>query len=125
MQVDNKLLDDLARVAAGAAGAVTGLRDEVEAQMRQRMERLLANMDVVTREEFEVVRELADNARREQEALAATVTALERRIAELEGVAPKAAAKPAARTVTKRPAAAQTRKPAKKAAAAKKDEKAD
>ena len=64
MQVDNKLLDDLARVAAGAAGAVTGLRDEVEAQMRQRMERILARMDVVTREEFEVVRELAANARR-------------------------------------------------------------
>ena len=68
MQVDNKLLDDLARVAAGAAGAVTGLRDEVEAQMRQRMERVLARMDLVTREEFEVVRELAVNARREQEA---------------------------------------------------------
>ena len=125
MQVDNKLLDDLARVAAGAAGAVTGLRDEVEAQMRQRMERLLANMDVVTREEFEVVRELAANARREQEALAATVTTLERRIAELEGVAPKARAKRAPRTVAKQPAATKTRKPARKAAAAKKDEKAD
>ena len=125
MQVDNKLLDDLARVAAGAAGAVTGLRDEVEAQMRQRMERLLAHMDVVTREEFEVVRELAANARREQEALAATVTALERRIAELEGGAPKAAAKAAPRTVAKRPAASKTRKPAKKSATAKKDDTPD
>ena len=125
MQVDNKLLDDLARVAAGAAGAVTGLRDEVEAQMRQRMERLLAHMDVVTREEFEVVRELAANARREQEALAATVTALERRIAELEGKAPKAAAKTAPRTAAKRPAAPKTRKPAKTSAAAKKDDKPD
>ncbi len=125
MQVDNKLLDDLARVAAGAAGAVTGLRDEVEAQMRQRMERLLAHMDVVTREEFEVVRELAANARREQEALAETVTALERRIAELEGRAPKAAAKAAPRKAAKRPAAPKTRKPAKTSAAAKKDDKPD
>ena len=125
MQVDNKLLDDLARVAAGAAGAVTGLRDEVEAQMRQRMERLLAHMDVVTREEFEVVRELAANARREQEALAATVTALERRISELQGGPPKAAAKAAPRIAAKRPAAVKTRKPAKKSAAVKKDDKPD
>lgn len=141
MQVDNKLLDDLARVAAGAAGAVTGLRDEVEAQMRQRMERLLAHADVVTREEFEVVRELAANARREQEALAKTVAVLERRVAELEGGGPKAparterkapaktqaktAAKAAPRTAAKRPAPAKTRSNAKKAATAKKDDKAD
>ena len=131
MQVDNKLLDDLARVAAGAAGAVSGLRDEVEAQMRQRMERLLANMDVVTREEFEVVRELAANARREQEALSKTVAALEQRIAALEGGAPKASAKSGAKAETKpraaakRPAAVRSRKPAKKAETAKKDEKPD
>ena len=125
MQVDNKLLDDLARVAAGAAGAVSGLRDEVEAQMRQRMERLLAHMDVVTREEFEVVRELAANARREQEALSKTVEALEKRLAALEGGAPEAQAKPAARAAAKRPAAAKPRKPAKKAATGKKDEKPD
>ncbi|NNG04869.1 MAG: accessory factor UbiK family protein [Inquilinus sp.] len=80
MQVDNKLLDDMARVAAGAVGAVTGVRDEVEAQMRQRFERLLSRMDLVSREEFEVVRELAANARREQEALVARVEALERRL---------------------------------------------
>ncbi len=143
MQVDNKLLDDLARVAAGAAGAVSGLREEVEAQMRQRMERLLANMDVVTREEFEVVRELAANARREQEALAKTVAALEQRIAALEGGAPKVLAKSGAKTGTKtgaktgaksetkpraaakQPAAAKSRKPARKAATAKKDETPD
>ncbi len=123
MQVDNKLLDDLARVAAGAAGAVTGLRDEVEAQMRQRIERLLANMDVVTREEFEVVRELAANARREQEALSKTVAALERRVAALEGGAPKAARarKTAEKAAPKRPAAAKPRKPARKSESAKKD----
>ena len=124
MQVDNKLLDDLARVAAGAAGAVTGLRDEVEAQMRQRIERLLANMDVVTREEFEVVRELAANARREQEALSKTVAALERRVASLEGGAPKAARarKTAEKAAPKRPAAAKPRKPARKSESAKKDD---
>ena len=125
MQVDNKLLDDLARVAAGAAGAVTGLRDEVEAQMRQRMERLLAHMDVVTREEFEVVRELAANARREQEALSKSVAALEKRIAALDGGASKAAPKPAVRSAAKRPVASKTRKPGKKATPGKTDDKPD
>ena len=98
----------------------------IEAQMRQRIERLLANMDVVTREEFEVVRELAANARREQEALSKTVAALERRIAALEGGAPKAAvAKQAAIAAPKRPATAKPRKPARKSESAKKDDKAN
>ena len=122
MQVDNKLLDDLARVAAGAAGAVTGLRDEVEAQMRQRMERVLARMDLVTREEFEVVRELAANARREQEALAKTVAALEERLSALGAPAAK---KPAARAAVKKPAAVKSPRPAKKAATAKKVDNPD
>ena len=108
MQVDNKILDDMARVAAGAVGAVTGVRDEVEAQMRQRFERLLSRMDVVSREEFEVVRELAANARREQEALTARVEALERRLAG----APKQ--KPAAKRASeKKPAAAKAKAPSR------------
>lgn len=118
MQVDNKLLDDLARVAAGAAGAVTGLRDEVEAQMRQRMERLLSRMDLVTREEFEVVRELAANARREQEALAKTVAALEQRLAAMDGT-------PARKPAVRKPAAAKTATPAKKSGSKKTAGKSD
>ena len=77
MQVDNKLLDDLARVAAGAFGTVVGMREEVEAQLRQRFERVLSRMDLVSREEFEVVREMAAKARDEQEAMAARMAALE------------------------------------------------
>lgn len=122
MQVDNKLLDDLARVAAGAAGAVTGLRDEVEAQMRQRMERVLARMDVVTREEFEVVRELAANARREQEALAKTVAALEERLSALGA---PSVGKSAPRPAAKKPAAVKSSRPAKKTATAKKVDNPD
>jgi len=125
MQVDNKLLDDLARVAAGAAGTVSGLRDEFEAQMRQRMERLLARMDVVSREEFEVVRELATNARREQEALEKQVAALERRLAEIGGPpAPKPAPKPAP-PAAKRRTAPKAGKPPKRVAARHADEKPD
>ncbi|MGQ9371425.1 accessory factor UbiK family protein [Azospirillum sp. A39] len=83
MQVDNKLLDDLARVAGGALGALSGLREEAEAQMRQQFERILSRMDVVSREEFDAVRALAAKAREEQEALAERVTALEATVATL------------------------------------------
>ena len=121
MQVDNKLLDDLARVAAGAAGAVTGIRDEVEAQMRQRMERLLSRMDVVSREEFEIVRELAANARREQEALARKVAELEQRLSGPGGSAPRKSVSPAA----KKPVARKAKKPAKISTAESGDNKPD
>ncbi|WP_029007984.1 accessory factor UbiK family protein [Azospirillum halopraeferens] len=83
MQVDNKLLDDLARVAGGALGALSGLREEAEAQMRQQFERILSRMDVVSREEFDAVRAVAARAREEQEALADRVTALEATVATL------------------------------------------
>ncbi|WP_114394432.1 accessory factor UbiK family protein [Oleisolibacter albus] len=67
MQVENKLLDDLARLASGAAGALSGIRGEVEAQFRQQFERILAQMDVVSREEFEAVKAMAAAARTQQE----------------------------------------------------------
>lgn len=85
MQVENKLLDDLAKVASGALGALGGLRGEVEAQMRQQMERVLSQMDVVGREEFEAMREIAVKARLEQEALTERVAALEARLAAPDG----------------------------------------
>ncbi|HSK41099.1 MAG TPA: accessory factor UbiK family protein [Arenibaculum sp.] len=83
MQVDNKILDDLARVAGGAMGALSGLRNEAEVQMRQQFERILSQMDVVRREEFDAVREMAAMARAEQETLAERVTALEAMVATL------------------------------------------
>ncbi len=81
MQVENRLLDDLAKVAGGALGALSGLRGEVEAQIRQQFERVLGQMDVVGREEFEAMREIAVKARLEQEALTERVAALEARLA--------------------------------------------
>lgn len=83
MQVDNKILDDLARVAGGALGALSSLREEAEAQMRQQFERVLSRMDVVNREEYEAVRAMAAKAREEQETLAERVTALEATVATL------------------------------------------
>ena len=69
MQTRNRLLGDIARVANGAAGVATGMRDEIESIVQQRIERVLSRLNFVTREEFEVVKELAAKARQEQEAL--------------------------------------------------------
>ena len=63
MQTQNRILDDLARVAASAVGAVQGARHEVEAAVRGRLEKMLADMELVTREEFEVVKAMAEAAR--------------------------------------------------------------
>ncbi len=77
MQVENRFLDDLARVANGAIGALSGIRGEIEGLIKQRAERLLADMDLVTREEFEAVKAVAAKARSEQEVLVERVAALE------------------------------------------------
>lgn len=77
MQTQNRLLDDLARLAGGAMGAAAGMREEVESQLRYQFERILSRMDLVTREEFEVVKAMAAKAREEQEVLADRVAALE------------------------------------------------
>lgn len=83
MAVDHKLFDDMARVASGAFGALAGLRGEVEAQMRQQLERILAQMDVVSREEFEAAQAMVVKAREEQELLQERVAALEASVATL------------------------------------------
>jgi BMFP domain-containing protein YqiC len=85
MQTDNRILDDLARVAGTAMGAAGGMRGEVEALMRRQFERILGTMDLVSRDEFDAVKEIAAKARAEQEALTERVAALEKRLAALEG----------------------------------------
>jgi BMFP domain-containing protein YqiC len=94
MQTENRLLDDLARMANGALNTLAGLREEVENRVRERVERMLADMDMVPREEFDAIKAMAQKARAEQEGLAARVAELERRIDELSGipVKPKKAA---------------------------------
>jgi BMFP domain-containing protein YqiC len=77
MQTDNRFFDDIARAANGALGALSGVRNEIESQLRGFLERWLKSQDLVTREEFEVVKEMASRARAENEALAAKVAALE------------------------------------------------
>jgi BMFP domain-containing protein YqiC len=75
----NRILDDIARLATDAAGAAQGVRREVETVVKTQIERLLRDLDVVTREEFEAVREMALIAREENDKLAARLKALEER----------------------------------------------
>lgn len=84
MQTDNRFLDDLARLATGAAGAVQGVAAEMQQAVRQQVERLLTEMGAVSREEFDAVQAMAAAARAENERLAAQVAALEARLATLE-----------------------------------------
>ena len=77
MQTNSRILEDLAKVASGAASTLVGVKQEVDALVRQRIERFAADLDLVTREEFEAVKAVATAARAEQERL-------EQRLAELE-----------------------------------------
>lgn len=100
MQSENKILDDMARVASSAMGVAAGMRSEVEARIREQMERLLAQMDLVSREEFDAVKAVAVAAREEQEALSAKLAALEARLAAMEKAKPKTPSKTPSKTGT-------------------------
>ncbi|MCA3245732.1 MAG: accessory factor UbiK family protein [Azospirillum sp.] len=77
MQSDNKILDDLSRAATGALSAFGAIRQEVEAQARLVLERWLQTQNLVAREEFEAIKEMAANARLENERLAERLAAME------------------------------------------------
>ena len=94
MQTRNPLLDDLARVLGGAMGTMGGMRESLEARVKDRLAQLLAGMDLPSREEFEAIKAMAAKARAGEEALAVRVAALEARCATLEAVKPGDAAKP-------------------------------
>jgi BMFP domain-containing protein YqiC len=117
MQTENRLLDDLARMANGALNTLSGLREEIESRVRERVERMLADMDMVPREEFEAVRAMAQKARSEQEEMAVRLAELERRMAGTSspGDQPKAAAtrrRTARPKAEGRPRSASRRRPA-------------
>jgi BMFP domain-containing protein YqiC len=78
----NRILDDFAKLLTDAAGAAQGVRKEVETAIRAQMERILNSMDVVQRDEFEAVRQMAVKAREENAALTARIDALEKLLGE-------------------------------------------
>jgi BMFP domain-containing protein YqiC len=79
VQTTNRFFDEMARLMNDAAGAAQGVRREFDTLVRTQAERFLRELDVVTREEFEVLKEMARLAREENEELKARVAALEAR----------------------------------------------
>ena len=80
VQTTNRFFDEVARLMNDAAGVAPGVRREFETLFRSQAERILRDLDVVQREEFEAVKEMARLAREENEALKARVAALEARL---------------------------------------------
>jgi BMFP domain-containing protein YqiC len=79
-QTSNRLFDELARLMTDAASVAQGVRKEAEGVFRTQMERFVADLDLVKREDFDVVREMASKARSENEALKARVAELEAKL---------------------------------------------
>ena len=75
-----RFFDELAKLMTNAAGAAQGVRREVDTLVQSQMERVLNNMDLVKRDEFEAVKAMAAKAREENEALHARIAALEARL---------------------------------------------
>lgn len=83
-QTTNRVFDDIAKLMTDAAGAAQGVKREIETVMRSQGERILRDMDVVSREEFEVVKALGEKARAENERLSQLIAQLTERLAKLE-----------------------------------------
>ena len=89
MQSQNRIFDDIAHVAGGALGAISGLQQEMEALIRDRVERFMTNGNFVRRDEFDAVKEMAATARAEQERLTVQVAQLEQTLAATISRAPR------------------------------------
>ena len=97
MQTKNKFLDDVSQIMSSAMGVAQGARDEAQNAMRSVVDRMLADRTLVTREEFEAVRAMAQKAREENDALAARIATLE---GLLRGTSPGAGSEPSAGPTT-------------------------
>lgn len=102
MAAPNRVFEDAARVAGGAMGTLAGVKREVESLVRHQLDRLLAGMDLVTREEFDTVREMAAKARAENERLEARLSALEGKQAKPAARKPKSTGNSSAKRATKK-----------------------
>jgi len=79
-QTTNRFLDEMARLMNDAAGAAQGVKREVDTVVRHQAERILADLDLVKREEFDAVKDMARLAREENEALKERITVLEAKL---------------------------------------------
>ena len=85
-QTNNRFFDEVGRLMNDAAGVATGVRREFDTLIKTQAERVLRDLEVVQREEFEAVKEMAALAREENEALKARIAALEAKLAGGSGV---------------------------------------
>jgi BMFP domain-containing protein YqiC len=85
-QTNNRFFDEVARLMNDAAGVATGVRREFDTLLKTQAERVLRELDVVQREDFEAVKEMARLAREENEALKARIAALEAKLGGGTGV---------------------------------------
>lgn len=83
MQTNNRILDDIAKVANGAVSTLVGIKSETEAALRRELVRLLNEMDLVPRDEFEAMKAVAITARTEQEKQEKRIVVLEAAIVAL------------------------------------------
>lgn len=81
MQTRNPFIDDLTKMANGAMGALTGMKDEVEARFRDQIAKILDGMDIPRRDEFDVVKAMAAKAREENEELRKQIAELQAKLA--------------------------------------------
>jgi BMFP domain-containing protein YqiC len=88
-QSSNRIFEGLGRLMTDAAGVADNLKREIDTIVRTQAERILGDLDLVKREEFEAARDLAANARAESERLAQRVASLEDQISSFTGVPPK------------------------------------
>lgn len=79
-QTDNRMFDEFAKIMTDAMGAAQGVRREVETVLRAQAERVAQEMNLVSREDFEAVKEMARKAREENERLEARIAALEAKL---------------------------------------------
>ena len=84
-QMKSQFFDELAKIMTGAAGAAQGVGKEMETLFRSQGEKLLNEMDVVSREEFEAVKEMAAKAREENDELRTRIEGLEARLEKKKG----------------------------------------
>lgn len=112
----NRIFDELAKLMTDAAGVAQGVKGEAEAAFKSQAERVLNGLDLIKRDEFDAVREMAVNAREENDRLAGQIIALATRLATLEGskvtpkkVSVKSGAKPVAKKATAKKAASNVK----------------
>jgi BMFP domain-containing protein YqiC len=117
-KTDNRFFDEMAKAATGAVSALSGAREQIRSEIKTQINRFIAEMDFVPREDFETVEAMAVEARLQNAKLEKRIVELEKRAGVKTAAAPKAVKKPVAKkkpTRSSSEAVAQNKKAKKKA----------